>query len=267
MLFLKLFPEINERIIFEIILHALKLQTTSQFISQGTVISKIEEEQIMAHLLAIKNGKPYEYIVGKCNFMGNDFIVNDTVLIPRIDTETLVDFAFGLKKFNENLRILDICTGSGCIGVSLAKFFVNSSVFAVDISPKALEIAQINAKNNNVDERFSVLKMDILHEFPSIEFDLVIANPPYIPTSDVGNLEASVRNFEPHLALDGGADGLVFYRRLAKYASTMQHCHFIFEIGHDQSQAVQSILYDFGIKNTTVLQDFGKNDRGVHFCV
>ena len=272
MLFLKEFPEIQERIIFEIILYVLEIKDISQFISLGLKVSQAQEKQIRNHLFEIRNGKPYEYITNLCNFMGSNFFVNESVLIPRIDTETLVEFifdlkAFGLKKCEEELKILDICTGSGCIGVSLAKFFVNSTVIAVDISPDALEIAKMNAKNNGVDGRFSAIQMNILEEFPAENFDIIIANPPYIKTQDIKTLAISVQNFEPHLALDGGDDGLIFYKRLVKYASTLKNCDIIFEIGHDQAHDVQKVLEKEGILKSGIIKDFGGNDRGVYFQV
>lgn len=267
MLFLKEFPEIQERIIFEIILYVLEIKDISQFISQNSAITQAQEGQIRNHLLEIRNGKPYEYITNWCNFMGNNFFVNESVLIPRIDTEPLVEFVFGVKKREEGLKILDICTGSGCIGVSLAKFFVNSTVVAADISPDALEIAKINAKNNGVVERFSTIKMDILKELPTENFDIIIANPPYIKTQDIKTLAISVRNFEPHLALDGGNDGLIFYKKLAKHASTLKNCDIIFEIGYDQASDIQKILEKEGILECKIIKDFGENDRGVYFQV
>ena len=267
MLFLKEFPEIQERIIFEIILYVLEIKEISQFISRGSKVSQEQEKQIRNHLSEIRNGKPYEYITNWCNFMGSDFFVNESVLIPRIDTEPLVEFVFGVKKREEGLKILDICTGSGCIGVSLAKFFVNSTVLAVDISPDALEIAKINAKNNGVAQRFSTIKMDILKEFPTENFDIIIANPPYIKTQDIKTLAISVQNFEPHLALDGGNDGLIFYKKLAKHASTLKNCDIIFEIGYDQVRDIQKILEKEGILKSRIIKDFGENDRGVYFQV
>ena len=267
MLFFKEFPEIQERIIFEIVFHILEIKNVAQFISLNYKMSQAQEVQIRNHLLEIQNGKPYEYITNSCNFMGNNFFVNESVLIPRIDTEPLVEFVFGLKKRDETLKILDICTGSGCIGVSLAKFFLNSRVIAVDISPDALEISKINAKNNGVNRRFSTIQMNILEEIPTGDFDIVIANPPYIKTNDIKTLSSSVRDFEPHLALNGGDDGLIFYKRLVKYASTLRNCDIIFEIGHNQAHDVQKILENEGILKSRILKDFGENDRGVYFQV
>ncbi len=267
MLFLKEFPEIQERIIFEIIIHTLEIRNISQFFSQNSALTQTQEEQIRHHLLEIRNGKPYEYITQKCNFMGSDFFVNESVLIPRIDTEPLVEFVFDLKKREEVLKILDICTGSGCIGVSLAKFFVNSSVIAVDISQHALDIAKTNAKNNGVDGRFSTIQMDILHEFPAGHFDIIIANPPYIKTNDIETLSSSVRDFEPHLALDGGFDGLIFYKSLVKSASILKNCEVIFEIGYDQAHDVQILLKNEGVFMSRVIKDLAGNDRGVYFQV
>ncbi|MBQ4517473.1 MAG: peptide chain release factor N(5)-glutamine methyltransferase [Clostridia bacterium] len=191
------------------------------------------------------NHEPIAYIVGHREFMSLDFAVSPGVLIPRPDTETLVELVLETYPKTEPITILDLCTGSGAIAVSLAHYLPQSRVTAVDINPICIETAQKNAKHNGVDTRMKVLAADVLKPLPLLgTFDCVVSNPPYIPTKMVATLDADVQDFEPHTALDGGDDGLVFYRHIIKNISGLLRPGGLlaFEIGHDQKDAVLALM-------------------------
>lgn len=185
------------------------------------------------------------------------FFVNNNVLIPREDTEILVQEAISLNKKS----ILDMCTGSGCIAISLAKYIDGSFVEAVDISENALKLAKKNAKFNEVEVNFINSN---LFENVFKKYDLIISNPPYIPSVDIEDLQSEVKN-EPHIALDGGDDGLDFYRQISKDAINYltDDGVLMYEIGFDQADSVSTILQECGYENIRVIKDFGGNDRVV----
>ena len=159
------------------------------------------------------NGRPVAYIVGNREFMGLDFFVKEGVLIPRPDTETLVEEIIELcKNKSEQINILDIGTGSGSITVSLAKYIENSKVMSFDISDIPLEVGKINAINNEVDNKIEFVKSDVFSAIKDTEkqFDVIVSNPPYIPKKDIETLHTQVKDYEPYNALEGGEDGLIF---------------------------------------------------------
>lgn len=193
--------------------------------------------------------EPIAYLVGHREFMSLDFTVSPGVLIPRPDTETLVELVLETYSKTENLSILDLCTGSGAIAVSLAHYLPKSRVTAIDISSICIETAQKNAVKNGVGNRVQVLEGDVLKPMPCLGlFDCVVSNPPYIPTTVVASLDADVQNFEPHTALDGGGDGLVFYRHIIQHAPDVLRPGglLVFEIGHDQKNAVLALMEESG---------------------
>ena len=201
------------------------------------------------------SGIPYAYIVGHKEFMKLDFEVNKNVLIPREDTEILVQEVINLNK----KKILDMCTGSGCIAISLAKYIKDSEVTAVDISEKALTIAKLNAKKNEVDVKF--IKSNLFEEVED-KFDVIVSNPPYIKTADLEALQTEVKN-EPMKALDGGETGLFFYKKIIKQAVNYlnENGILIFEIGFDQAEDVCKLLNENGFKDIEVIKDLSGNDR------
>lgn len=216
------------------------------------------EEEYQKFLSFIRkriSGKPYAYVVGHKEFMKLNFKVNECVLIPRADTEVLVENAIDLQK----LKILDMCTGSGCIAISLAKYIKNSCVDAVDISKSALEVARENATKNNVEVNF--IESNLFENVTST-YDLIVSNPPYIPTTDISSLQIEVQN-EPFIALDGGADGLDFYKIISQKAR--KHLNIggvlMLEIGFDEAKSVRTLLKDYGYKNIEVMRDLNGNDR------
>lgn len=206
------------------------------------------------------SGVPCQYITKNVQFMSLDFEVSPDVLIPRQDTELLVETILKIRP--NSPEILDICTGSGCIAVSLAKYINCKTVRACDISRKALEIARKNAENNGVEIEF--YQDDILKsEKYDFKYDIVVSNPPYIETDVVLSLDSVVKDYEPEIALDGGKDGLVFYRKIAAYASKVLNNNGLLalEIGYNQADSVRKILHESGYENITLLQDLGGNDR------
>ncbi len=202
-----------------------------------------------------KSGEPIAYIIGEREFMGLPFSVMPGVLIPRPDTETLVEAVLS-ETLPDAPQILDLCTGSGAIAISLAHSLDTAQVLAVDISDTCVKTARENAERNGVSQRVNIIKNDILSErFLTADFsplclpvDVFVSNPPYIRTDDLSGLMTDVRDFEPHTALDGGTDGLVFYRRLASLVPFLLKSGGLlaFEVGHDQAEEVAAILKESG---------------------
>lgn len=215
---------------------------------------------------------PLQQILGQQEFMGLTFFVNEHVLIPRQDTETLVELVLNEQK-DKNVSILDMCTGSGCIAVSLKKLGGYACVEGADISEEALKVAKRNSEeileNSDVNSsRTGVIfrRSDMFSAFSETErFNVIVSNPPYIPSAVIEELEPEVRDHEPRGALDGTADGLYFYRILAEECA--KHLtpggHVYFEIGYDQGAAVKELLDIHGFKDTRVIQDLTGKDRVV----
>lgn len=203
---------------------------------------------------------PLQYITGEQEFMGIPFHVNDSVLIPRQDTETLVEEA--LKVVRPGMKVLDMCTGSGCILISILKNIVDVEGFGYDISKQAINVAKENAKLNNVNATFE--RSDLFDDV-SDKFDVIVSNPPYIPTDVIGGLMPEVAVFEPMLALDGKEDGLHFYRRIVEKASEYLNPggKLLFEIGHDQGKSVLGLMKEAGFQDVRVVKDLVGNDRVV----
>ena len=210
---------------------------------------------------------PLQYIINKQNFYGLDFYVDESVLIPRYDTENIVDRIVKDCKENKCLSVLDLCTGSGCIAVSLKKCGFEK-VYAADISDKALAVAKHNAKLNNADIIF--LQSDLYENFPKeIRFDIIVSNPPYISTDEIARIEKQVRDFEPKLALDGGRDGLDFYKKIINLSKNFLNNkgRLYLEIGYDQSKDVVDLAKKEGYDNIVIIKDLSGRDRGVSMKV
>ncbi len=222
---------------------------------------------------------PLQHILGTQVFMGLEFAVSPDVLIPRQDTETLVErVLYDRQRMENSPSLLDMCTGSGCIALSLAVLGDFRQVVAADISLKALAVAGENARRillrrwkdwkdeNNGTSRFRLIQSDLYDNIPGdMEFDMIVSNPPYIPTQVIQELEPEVRDHEPRLALDGAGDGLKFYRRLA--AESGAHlkpggCIYL-EIGYDQGPAVRSLFEAAGFTNIEIIKDIPGQDRVV----
>ena len=206
------------------------------------------------------NGKPIQYIVNNQNFYGLNFYVDENVLIPQPDTECLVEEVIQIaKKFEEKIQILDICTGSGAIAISLRKN-LNATVFASDISPNALEITRKNAVMNQTE--ITIIESNMFEKIENQKFDIVVSNPPYIESEMIKKLSEEVKN-EPIIALDGGVDGLDFYRILSKESKKYLKDNGVLavEIGYNQKEDVMKIFEEEGYIDVYCKKDFGGNDR------
>ena len=203
---------------------------------------------------------PLQHITGHQEFMGLDFAVNEHVLVPRQDTECLVEEA--MLYIEDGMKVLDLCTGSGCIIISLAKYKNGLDAVGCDISVEALKLAADNAAKNGVDVKF--LSGD-LYEAVDGRFDVIVSNPPYIRTGVIEGLMEEVRDHEPRIALDGGEDGLDFYRRLIDGADDhlISGGMLLFEIGFDQGACVSCLMEEHGYRDITVIKDLAGNDRVV----
>lgn len=219
---------------------------------------KIEELSIGIDRLC--NNEPIQYIVNNQNFYGENFYVDKNVLIPQPDTEILVEEVLKLaKKQGKNLKILDLCTGSGAIAVSLFKNLKNVEIIASDISKEALNVAKINIEKHECD--IKLIESD-LYENINCKFDIIVSNPPYIETNIIKELSKEVQN-EPLLALDGKEDGLYFYREISKNAIKYLNDGGIiaFEIGYNQKESVEQILKENNFINVYSKKDLSGNDR------
>ena len=208
------------------------------------------------------NREPIANIVNKKSFWSYDFFVNENVLTPRSDSEILVEAVLSnYNNMNENLNILDLGTGSGCLILSLLKIYKNASGLAVDISDKALQVAKQNAKNLKV-ENIKFLKNNWSDNIEE-KFDIIISNPPYIPTNDIKDLTPEVNKFNPILALDGGKDGLNCYRYLAKSLdkNLKENTKIFLEIGKNQEKDIEKIFNENGYKLLKIYKDLAEINR------
>ncbi len=208
------------------------------------------------------NFKPIAYLVNKKNFWNNEFFVNKNTLIPRPDTEILVEQVLELTKHKNLMNILDIGVGSGCVLLSILKERKNFYGTGIDISKNALDICKINAKRLKVNRRTKFYKTDI-DKFAQGNYDLIISNPPYIKSCDLKYLESDVIKFEPKLALDGGVDGLSEIRKVIKKSSELikKNGKFVLEIGFNQKNKVVKLLREKGFYTNCTLKDLALNDR------
>lgn len=216
-----------------------------------------EEHKISQYINRVLQGEPLQYVIGSCEFMSLPFDVTPSVLIPRSDTETLVEYI--IDNAVDSPKILDIGTGSGCIAISLAHYIPNSTVFAMDISEDALKVAKKNAKKNNTNIMF--IHHDIMQPTNG-SYDIIVSNPPYIETDIIPTLDTNVRDYEPHTALDGGKDGLRFYKRIINLSKNLltKNGMLCFEVGHTQAGSVSQLMHDFEVK---IIPDLCGIDRVV----
>ncbi|CDE55485.1 release factor glutamine methyltransferase [Clostridium sp. CAG:269] len=224
-------------------------------------IDKQQQWQYFVNIEKLTKGIPLQHITHRQEFMKMDFFVDENVLIPRSDTEILVEEVIKIAQKYNSPRILDLCTGSGAIAISLKKFVPNADITAVDISEKALEIAQKNAKK--LETKINFLKSDLFDKLDNKKFDIIVSNPPYIRKDEIKKLSEEVQK-EPKIALDGGEDGLDFYRIIAEQAiNYLKTGSFLcFEIGYNQKNDVIKIIEDEqNYKNTYCKKDLYGNDR------
>jgi len=264
--------------------------TTQRFTEAGIAGARLEAQLLLAHVLQctrtqlymafdkplaepelagyralIKRrlgGEPVAYLLGEQEFWSLPFFVDASVLVPRPDTETVIEVVRGLRDRAAAARILDLCTGSGAIAISLAKEYAAAQVIATELSREAAAIAVRNAERNGMADRVEVRVGDLFAPVAGERFDVITANPPYIATAVLATLSPEVRR-EPRLALDGGADGLAFYDRIAAVAA--DHLApggaLVLEHGFDQADAVRARLAAAGFDRITLVHDLGKNPR------
>ncbi|NDD58371.1 MAG: peptide chain release factor N(5)-glutamine methyltransferase [Chlamydiae bacterium] len=232
----------------------------SLFMSFETPLQEVELSKIREYLSQIAKGKPIEQILGVIDFFDCRIFVSEDVLIPRPETEILVDML--AKEISENaVTVWDVCCGSGCLGISLKKKFSHLSVTLSDISSKALGIAKVNARRNNVSVNF--LQGDLLEPYKSLKADLVICNPPYLSQDEYDQVDLSVKDYEPKIALVGGFTGLEFYQRLAEMLPHYLNpgAKVYFEIGCNQGNDVLDIFSSPVWRKKRLLNDWAGHDR------
>lgn len=242
---------------------ALRCSAEALLLRRGEDLSDREHQAVEQTLQERLSGRPLQYIMGSWDFMGLPFEVREGVLIPRADTETLAEQALLLAKERNYTTCLDLCTGSGCLAVSLAALG-SLAVTAADVSPAALRIAAENIQKNNVSTLVTLLGSDMFEQIEG-RFDLIVSNPPYIPTGDIPTLMREVREHEPVLALDGGADGLKFYRILAEKGKDYLNPGgaMLLEVGIGQAAEVAGLLLENGFLQIEIYRDLSGVERVV----
>jgi release factor glutamine methyltransferase len=228
-------------------------------------LSKNQEEEFFRLIKLRESKMPTKYILGECEFMGMNFIVKPGVLIPRPDTEVLVEEVIKHIKEKAYTKVCDVCCGSGAIGIAIAEFIKDASVMMYDISYDALAVSKLNIERLELCKRVQVESSDLLQVAISEnkKFQVIVSNPPYIREDVIPTLMDDVKNYEPYIALSGGSDGLDFYRRITKESLLVleEGGLLAFEIGYDQKEEVMNILSKSGFKNIECIKDLSGNDR------
>ena len=251
-------PKLKARLLLQYI---LKKDRQYLIIYDNKEIEKKEQWEYFVNIEKIANGVPLQHITHTQEFMKMDFFVNENVLIPRPDTEILVEEVINLAKKIDNPKILDLCTGSGAIAISIAKNVPSAEVLAIDISEKALEVAKKNSHKLQAKVKFE--KSNLFSNIGKMKFDIIVSNPPYIKKTDIKLLSNEVQK-EPEIALDGGYDGLDFYRKISNQAIDYLKfgSYLCFEIGYDQKEDVTEIIKNAKhFNNTYCKKDLFGNDR------
>ncbi|UCF09496.1 MAG: peptide chain release factor N(5)-glutamine methyltransferase [Candidatus Bipolaricaulota bacterium] len=256
---------VQPRLEAEILLaHSLDVDRLHLYLAPDKPLSSDERERYRALIQRRRSGEPLQHLTGEVSFFGLRFRVGSDALIPRAETEELVDHALRLAPRDRPVRCLDLGTGSGVVAVTLARFLPLSSVTAVDISRPALELARANATLHRVDDRIDFVESDWF-EHVSGTFDLITSNPPYVPSGEIPELATEIRDHEPRAAVDGGEDGLDALRTLvAGLSHHLEHGgHVLLEVGHNQARHVASLLEEGGLASTDVRRDVSGKDRFV----
>lgn len=219
-------------------------------------------------LTRLRQGEPLPYVLGEWNFYGLPLYVGPQVLIPRDDTCALAELAIHKALFlDQDPRILDLCCGSGCIGLAIASRLKDARVTLGDLSKEALSVARKNIQRNHLGGRVSCVQVDAMEEPPAFlgKFDMIVSNPPYVTAGEMEELPPSVKNFEPHMALYGGPDGLDFYRSITeRYRSILKPGGFLcYEFGMGQGDAVCAILEENGFTVLERTRDYNDRERAV----
>ena len=238
------------------------ISSSRLYITDSQIIKTVDD--IIERRLS---GEPIAYIVGEWEFFGLPIVVNDSVLIPRNDTELLAELAIKSLKKAFQARILDLCAGTGCIGLAIAANVPGSKVVLADKSERALSVCRANMLNNRLTRNVTALEADVMGAPPALlgMFDMIVCNPPYIPKADLKKLDDSVRLYEPMEALNGGKDGLQFYRAItANWISVLKKGGVIlFECGINQAEAVKSIMLKAGFGDISIHRDTQDIERVV----
>jgi release factor glutamine methyltransferase len=245
--------------------HILKLPRLRLYLEFARPLTKEQSDALRELLVERSNRKPLQHLTGETSFCGCPIAVSPAVLIPRPETESLAEEAW---KFLNNLKrasnFLDVGTGSGCIPIAIAAHAKETRGTAVDISEKALAVARANVEKNKFSERIELRKSDLFSEIASDEkFDLIVSNPPYIPSAEIETLQPEVRDHDPRLALDGGDDGLTIYQRLAREAiiHLNPEGRLMFEFGDGQAESLRSFFTEAGWKVHAILRDLSQRER------
>ena len=238
------------------------------FVGSDMYVGDADCQRVEEGILRLQNEEPLAYVLGEWDFYGMTLKVNSNVLIPRDDTCAVVELALEeARKRTGEIRVLDLCTGSGCIGLALAKNLPNARVTLADISPAALAVAKENVMRQKLSGRVACTTADALKTPPAFlgKFDMIISNPPYITTAEMAELPKSVDAFEPHLALHGGDDGLIFYRSIAEnYRSALTNNGVLcFEFGEHQGDTVADILAENGFTVCDRTKDYNERERAI----
>lgn len=253
-------PKLKSRLLMQFIVNK-----TRQYVIVNDMkeLNLNEERRYFEAISKMRKGIPLEHITHQKEFMKLNFFVNENVLIPRQDTEILVEEVIKIAQKTNAKKILDLCTGSGAIAISLAKYLPESEITAIDISNDALKIAKKNAINNHVENQITFINSDMFTNLNKEKFDIIVSNPPYIRREVIEQLDEQVKN-EPYIALDGGEDGLYFYRKIIKesYEYLKYNGYICLEIGFDQKiDVIELIENEEKFDNTYSKKDLYGMDR------
>jgi len=259
----------NPRLNVELLLsHSLKLSRIQLYTSFEKPLSKDELANFKQLFQRRLQHEPLQYIIGETEFFGLKYSVDNRVLIPRPETEILVEEIIQQAKLfpeNEIINILDIGTGSGNIAITVAKHILNSNIISIDISNDSLELAKENAKQNQVESKIKFLNVDIFanYELPITNYDFIVSNPPYISIEEFQSLQPEVKIFEPKTATTDNADGLTFYRRIAEIGKSLlnENGTIAVEIAYNQSEQVKTIFANANYKNISARKDYSGIER------
>ncbi len=263
-------PVLDSRILLAYILNK---EVDEIILNQNSIILNEKQKEDFFALVKLRLKKiPISQIIGRREFYGNEFIVNKAVLDPRPDSEHLVSMVINKFQiyFDKKLSIFEIGTGSGCLIISILKHFINFHGLAVDIKSDALDIAKINANKHQIQNRITFLQSDLfLNISKQHKFDIIISNPPYIPTDEIKNLQDEVRLHEPLIALDGGIDGLDFYKKIAQDAKNylQQDGNIFLEIGINQHHDVIEIFKNNNFRFVEYIKDYNNIIRILQFSL
>lgn len=253
-------PNLKARLLMQYVLNKSRQYI---LVYDNKQLTQAQEFQYFRNIEKLIKKFPLQHITHQQEFMKMTFYVDENVLIPRPDTEILVEEVIQIAKKINAKKILDMCTGSGAIAVSLAKYIPDSRITAVDISNKALNIAKKNAKSNQVENQITFVESNLFENLPKEKYDIIVSNPPYIKNEKIKTLDKEVQK-EPKLALDGGIDGLDFYRAIIKqdYEYLKFNGYLCFEIGYDQKEEVMELIeQEEKYKDTYSKKDLYGNDR------